>query len=138
MSALHGRVALVTGAGRGTGRCHCERLADQGADIIALDVSAADADLEQTAAVRQRGRRVATGLADVGDFTALAAAMDAGVAELGRLDIVIANAGIHTDSAPTWGITAESRQRTLDVNLTGAWHNAMPPCGTLATMADRS
>lgn len=123
MSALHGRVALVTGAGRGTGRCHCERLADEGADVIALDVPAARADLEQTAAaVIQRGGRVAMGLADVSDLRALTQAVDAGVAELGRLDIVVANAGIHLAGAPTWEISAESWQRTLDVNLTGVWH----------------
>lgn len=122
-------MALVTGAGRGTGRCHCERLADEGADIIALDVPAAGADLEQTAAaVVQRGGRVATGLADVSDFTALTAAVDVGVAAMGCLDVVVANAGIHMVGAPTWEISVESWQHTLDVNLTGVW----------ATTADRS
>jgi SDR family mycofactocin-dependent oxidoreductase len=123
MTGLRGRVVLVTGAGRGTGRTHCERFADEGADVIALDMPAAAADLEQTAAaVAQRGRRAVTGLADVTDLTALTTVVGAGVAELGRLDVVVANAGIHTAAAPTWEITAQSWQQTLDVNLTGVWH----------------
>jgi SDR family mycofactocin-dependent oxidoreductase len=133
MSGLSGRVALITGAGRGTGRTHAERFADEGADVIALDVPEAATDLEQTAAaVTQRGRRALTGLADVSDFAALKAAVDAGVAELGRLDVVVANAGIHTAHAPTWEITAQSWQQTLDVNVTGVWHTvkaAVPHLG---------
>ncbi|MFP1153650.1 mycofactocin-coupled SDR family oxidoreductase [Mycobacterium sherrisii] len=123
MTGLSDRVALVTGAGRGTGRAHCERFADEGADVIALDMPATAADLEQTAAaVAQRRRRAVTGLADVGDLSALTRAVDAAVAELGRLDIVVANAGIHTAQAPTWEITARDWQQTLDVNVTGVWH----------------
>jgi SDR family mycofactocin-dependent oxidoreductase len=132
MSQLRGRVALVTGAGRGTGRCHCERLADEGADVIALDAPGASADLEQTAAaVIQRGSRVATRLADVSDLRALTDAVDACVAELGRLDVVVANAGIHSAGAPTWEITAESWQHTLDVNVTGVWHTIKAAVGHL-------
>lgn len=133
MSGLSGRVALITGAGRGTGRSHAERFAEEGADVIAVDVPAAAADLEQTAAaVAQRGRHASTGLADVSEFAALKAAVDAGVAELGRLDVVVANAGIHTAQAPTWEITAQSWQQTLDVNVTGVWHTvkaAVPHLG---------
>jgi SDR family mycofactocin-dependent oxidoreductase len=123
MSGLRGRVALVTGAARGSGRCHCERFAEEGADVIALDVPEAAGDLEQTAAtVARHGVRAATGLADVGDFSAMTAAVDAAVAELGRIDVVVANAGIHPPGAPTWEITPESWQHVLDVNLTGVWH----------------
>ncbi|OCB30652.1 hypothetical protein A5675_18125 [Mycobacterium malmoense] len=123
MSSLSGRVALVTGAGRGTGRALCERFADEDADVIAVDVPAAAEDLEQTAAaVAQRRRRAVTGLADVSDLGALTGAVDAAVADLGRLDIVVANAGIHTTSAPTWEITTHDWQQTLDVNVTGVWH----------------
>lgn len=133
MSGLWGCVALVTGAGRGTGRAHCERLADEGADVIALDVPAAAADLEQTAAaVAQRGRHCAMGLADVSDLDALTGAVDAAVADLGRLDIIVANAGIHTASAPTWEIATHDWQQTLDVNVTGVWHTiraAVPHLG---------
>lgn len=123
MSGLRGRVALVTGAARGSGRCHCERFAEEGADVIALDMPESAADLEQTAtAVARHGVRVATGLADVGDFSAMTAAVDAAVAELGRIDVVVANAGIHPAGAPTWEIAAESWQQVLDINLTGVWH----------------
>ncbi len=123
MSGLRGHVVLVTGAARGSGRCHCERFAEKGADVIALDAPEAAGDLEQTAAaVARRGVRAATGVADVGDLHAVTAAVDAAVVELGRIDVVVANAGIHPESAPTWEITAESWQRVLDVNLTGVWH----------------
>lgn len=123
MSGLRGRVALVTGAARGSGRCHCERFADEGADVIALDTPSAAADLEQTAdSVKQRGARVVTGLADVADHDAMTGAVAAAVAEMGRLDVVVANAGIHPPGASAWEITPQSWQHTLDVNLTGAWH----------------
>lgn len=130
MSRLIGKVAVVTGAAQGTGRAHCERMAHEGADIIALD--AVD-DLADTAdAVQAHGRRCVTARADVRDVDALAAAVAAGVSELGRLDIVVANAGIHASSAPTWEITEEAWQTILDVNLTGAWHTvkaAIPHMG---------
>lgn len=133
MSGLRGRVVLVTGAARGSGRCHCERFAEEGADVIALDAAEAAGDLEQTAAaVAARGVRTVTGLANVGDFGAVAAAVDAAVAELGRIDVVVANAGIHPAGAPAWEISPESWQQVLDVNLTGVWHTvkaAVPHIG---------
>jgi SDR family mycofactocin-dependent oxidoreductase len=123
MSGLLDKVVLVTGAGRGTGRSHCERFADEGADVIAIDIASAATDLGVTAAeVEKRGRRCVTGLADVCDFEVLRAAVGVGVADLGRLDVVIANAGIHTAGAPTWELTEDTWRRTLDVNLTGVWH----------------
>jgi len=123
MSGLLDKVVFVTGAGRGTGRSHCERFADEGADVIAIDIASAATDLGVTAAeVEKRGRRCVTGLADVCDFEALTAVVDAGVADLGRLDVVVANAGIHPPGAPTWEITEEAWANTLNVNLTGVWH----------------
>jgi SDR family mycofactocin-dependent oxidoreductase len=123
MSGLLDKVVLVTGAGRGTGRAHCERFADEGADVIAIDIASAATDLGVTAAeVEKRGRRCVTDSADVCDFEALTAAVAAGLAGLGRLDVVVANAGIHAPGAPTWEITEDVWQRTLDVNLTGVWH----------------
>jgi len=123
MSGLLDKVVMVTGAGRGTGRSHCERFADEGADVIAIDIPSAATDLGVTAAeVEKRGRQCVTGLADVCDFEALTAAVDAGVADLGRLDVVVANAGIHPPGAPTWELTEDDWLRTLDVNLTGVWH----------------
>lgn len=104
------RVAVVTGAGRGSGRSHCARMAEEGADIIALDTPAAAEDLRVTAAeVQRHGRRCVTGLADVRDFDALVTTIDAGVAELGRLDVVVANAGIHLPGAPAWELRPPRR-----------------------------
>jgi SDR family mycofactocin-dependent oxidoreductase len=123
MSGLVDKVVVVTGAGRGTGRSHCERFADEGADVIAVDNASAAVDLGVTATeVEKRGRRCVTGVADVRDFEALRVSLEAGVADLGRLDIVVANAGIHPPGAPTWEITEDSWKHTLDVNLTGVWH----------------
>ncbi len=123
MTGLRGKVVVVTGAARGTGRVHCQRFADEGADVIALDVAAVADDLRDTGReVEQRGRRCATGMADVSDLQALTAAVDAGFAALGRLDVVIANAGIHLPGAPSWELDPVDWQRTLDINLTGVWH----------------
>jgi SDR family mycofactocin-dependent oxidoreductase len=123
MSGLLNKVALVTGAARGTGRAHCERFADEGADIIALDVESAAADLADLAdAVKLRGQRCYTGVADVSSFDEVQAVVDEGVWEFGRLDVVVANAGIHSASAPSWEVTTEDWQRVIGVNLTGVWH----------------
>jgi NAD(P)-dependent dehydrogenase (short-subunit alcohol dehydrogenase family) len=109
------------------------RLAEEGADVIALDVAGTAEDLDGTAAqVECHGQRCVTALADVRDFDGVAAALDAGVAELGRLDVVVANAGIHATGAPAWELTEESWRQTLDINLTGAWHTvkaAVPHIG---------
>jgi SDR family mycofactocin-dependent oxidoreductase len=133
MTGLLDKVVVVTGAARGTGRVHCERFADEGADVIALDAPAVAGDLRDTAGgVENRGRRCALGLADVSDLEAVTAGVDAGVAELGRLDVVVANAGIHMPGAPSWELDPRDWQRTLDVNLTGVWHTvkaAVPHIG---------
>jgi SDR family mycofactocin-dependent oxidoreductase len=124
------RVAVVTGAGRGSGRSHCVRMAEEGADIIALDTASAADDLTDTAAeVTARGRRCVTGAADVREIDALVSAIDAGVAELGRLDVVVANAGVHTAGAPASDLTEEAWRHTLDVNLTGVWHTVKASVG---------
>ena len=84
------------------GRAHCERFADEGADVIAVDVPSAADELRDTAnEVEKRGRRCVAGLADVADPDGLSAAVDAGVADLGRLDVIVANAGIYPAGAPT-------------------------------------
>jgi SDR family mycofactocin-dependent oxidoreductase len=130
MSGLLDKVVAVTGAARGMGRTHCERFADEGADVIALDTAATADELRDTATeVEKRGRRCVVGLSDVTDFEGLSAAVDAGVAQLGRLDVVVANAGIHTAGAPTWELTEKAWQRTLDVNLTGVWHTVKAAVG---------
>jgi len=138
MGALDGKVALITGAARGQGRSHALRLARDGADIIAVDVCAPLAttgyplatpeDLAQTVAqVEALDRRIVATVADVRDAVALAAAVAAGVEQLGGLDIVLANAGIGVASpdAPR----ADAFREQLDVNLVGVWntvHAAVP------------
>ncbi|MET4433229.1 mycofactocin-coupled SDR family oxidoreductase [Mycolicibacterium sp. 624] len=123
MSGLTDKVVVVTGAAQGTGRAHCERFAQEGADVIALDTDTATADLSATAALVERhGRRCITATADIREGDAMTAAIDQGVEELGRLDVIVANAGIHATGAPTWEITEEAWHDTLDVNLTGTWH----------------
>jgi len=132
MSGLSDKVVVITGAAQGTGRAHCERFADEGADVIALDIHAAADELRDTAAqVEKRGGRCVTGLADVRSLEAMTAAVAAGVAELGRLDVVVANAGIHSAGAPTWELTEAAWRHTLDVNLTGVWHTVKAALGHL-------
>src|SRR3954470_17094323 len=98
MGRVEGKVAFITGAARGQGRSHAIRLAQEGADIIAVDLcesvasapyaGATDADLAETGReVEKLDRRIVAITADVRDFTALSAALDHGVAQLGRLDI---------------------------------------------------
>lgn len=105
MGQLDGKVAFITGAGRGQGRSHAVLLAEHGADVIAVDIGtdiatvpypmATAADLAETARlVEAADRRCVTALADVRDITALQKALDHGIAELGGVDIVLANAGV--------------------------------------------
>ncbi|AGT91154.1 MULTISPECIES: mycofactocin-coupled SDR family oxidoreductase [Rhodococcus] len=123
MSRLEGLRVLVTGAAGGMGRSHCERLADEGASVIALDVVQAKSELEETAqAVRERGGVAVTGVADIRDFEDLAAVVADCVAELGGLDVVVANAGVYDTPGPSWTVDPAVWSRSLDVNLTGAWH----------------
>jgi (+)-trans-carveol dehydrogenase len=128
---VEGKVAFVTGAARGQGRSHAVRLAEEGADIIAVDLCrqldtvpypmATPDDLAQTVKeVEALDRRIVATQADVREFGALKGALDAGVAELGRLDIVCANAGIF--SFDTEELTEEVWRDMIDVNLTGVWH----------------
>lgn len=132
MGNLDGKVAFITGAARGQGRSHALRLARDGADIIAIDVVknlptvpydlATESDLEETARqVEALGRRIVTRVADVRDPDALTAALDESVAELGRLDMVLANAGIFT-LGPADSMTPEIWTETIDVCLTGVWY----------------
>ena len=133
MGVLDGKVALVTGAARGQGRSHARRLAEEGADIIAIDACAtpgwlsyplaSEADLAQTVKeVEAAGRRVVARRADVRDLGAVRAALDEGVAELGgRLDIVCANAGIISQPVATWEIDLDQWRELIDVTLTGVF-----------------
>ena len=133
MTSLAGRVALVTGAARGQGRSHAVHLAEAGADIVAVDICAqidtvtypmaTPDDLASTARlVESRDRRIHTAIADVRDAAALRAAIDAGVAELGRLDVVVANAGISGYGGVERGLSDAAWRNVVDTNLTGAWN----------------
>jgi SDR family mycofactocin-dependent oxidoreductase len=131
---VEGKVAFITGAARGQGRSHAIRLAQEGADIIAVDLAgqidsvpyamATPDDLAETVKeVEALDRRIVATQADVRDFGALKAALDAGVAELGRLDIVSANAGIFSFGTLE-ELDEQHWQDMIDVNLTGVWHAA--------------
>jgi (+)-trans-carveol dehydrogenase len=131
---LDGKVAFITGAARGQGRSHAVWLADEGADIIAIDVcadidtvpfaGATDADLAETVeAVEALGRRIIATKADVRDYDAVRSAVDTGVTEFGRLDIVSANAGI-VSFGMAHDLTEQSWQDVVGINLTGVWHTA--------------
>ena len=136
MSArVAGKVAFVTGAARGQGRSHALRLAEEGADIIAIDICeqiesvpygmSTRADLDQTVKeVEALDRRIVAVQADVRDFAAVKAAVDQGVAELGRLDIVCGNAGIFSFAAGGAELSETMWSDMIDVNLTGVWHTA--------------
>lgn len=132
---LEGRVAFVTGAARGQGRSHALRLAEEGADIIAIDICApiasipyamgsADDLAETERLVNELDRRIVTRVADVRDFDAVQAAVDAGIAELGPVDIICTNAGIgaQVTGSQSWRISGERWNDTIGVNLTGSWH----------------
>jgi SDR family mycofactocin-dependent oxidoreductase len=129
-----GKVAFVTGAARGQGRSHALRLAQEGADIIAVDIEgqidsvpydmATQADMAQTVKeIEALDRRIVATKADVRDFAVVKAAVDDGVAQLGRLDIVSANAGIFSFGELA-DLAEQSWQDMIDVNLTGVWHAA--------------
>jgi SDR family mycofactocin-dependent oxidoreductase len=131
MGRLDDKVAFITGAARGQGRSHAVRLAEEGADIIAVDVckqvetvpyaTASPGDLAETVRqVEALDRRIIAAEVDIRDLGALKSAVDDGVAQLGRLDIVLANAGISTP-APTLEMDEETWQTMIDVNLTGQW-----------------
>jgi len=127
VGSLDGKVAFITGAARGQGRAHAVKLASEGADIIAVDLCeqiasvpypmATPDDLAATVKlVEDTGARIVARTADVRDRSSLKTALAEGITDLGRVDIVIANAGI----APMTG--ADAWQDVIDVNLTGAYH----------------
>jgi SDR family mycofactocin-dependent oxidoreductase len=133
---MEGKVAFITGAARGQGRSHALRLAEEGADIVAVDICAdidtvtpfyplaTEEELAETVrAVEALDRRIVARRADVRDLDGLQAAFDEGLSELGRIDAVVANAGIATYGR-AWELTAQQWRDMIDVNLTGVFHTA--------------
>lgn len=130
---VEGKVAFITGAAHGQGRSHAVRLAQEGADIIAIDACkpvvkdspippATPEELAETAdMVKALNRRIFTAEVDVRDYDALKAAVDAGVEELGGLDIIVANAGIGNGGDTLDQCSEHDWQEMIDVNLSGVW-----------------
>ena len=130
---LEGKVAFITGAARGQGRAHAVRMAQEGADIIAVDIckkidtvelipASTPEDLAETAdLVKAHDRRIVTAEVDVRDYDALKAALDSGVEQLGHLDVIVANAGIG-NGGQTLDKTSEADWTAMiDINLGGVW-----------------
>ncbi|MGV0718138.1 mycofactocin-coupled SDR family oxidoreductase [Mycolicibacterium sp. XJ662] len=133
---LTGKVAFITGAARGQGRAHAVRMANEGADIIAVDIAgklpscvpydhATPEDLaETTRLVEATGRRILASQVDIRDTEGLNRAVADGVAALGRLDIIVANAGISPPQV--WNeITVDDFRDVMDINVTGTWNTVM-------------
>jgi (+)-trans-carveol dehydrogenase len=135
MARLDGKVAFVTGAGHGQGRSHAVRLAEDGADIVAVDIcrqidgvpyplATADELAETVALVEQTDRRAVAVQADIRSSADLDRAVRTAVAELSRIDILVANAGIWSLSHESWTLDDDTWQTMIDVNLTGQWKTA--------------
>jgi SDR family mycofactocin-dependent oxidoreductase len=129
---FRGKVAFITGAARGQGRAHAVRLAEEGADVVLSDICAplptngvipaTPEDLDETVRlVEKTGRRAITRHADVRDLAALESLAADAVSELGRIDIVVANAGI-ISWGNAWELSSQSWNELIDVNLTGVFH----------------
>jgi SDR family mycofactocin-dependent oxidoreductase len=141
MNRYEGKTVLITGAARGQGRSHALAFAREGADLALCDIDGgidsiaytpgSPAQLEETAElVRAEGRRVITAAVDVRDFDAVKAFTDRTVAEFGKLDVAIANAGIASFADSAAELTEEQFDDMLDINLKGVWHTfkaAIPP-----------
>ena len=138
MARLDGKVALITGAARGQGRAHALRLAEEGADVVAVDIledAAGDIgylpyeisrkeDLDETVArVESLGRRGIAVQADVRSQDGLDKAVERGISELGKIDVLVANAGI-VSMESFWEMTEEMWKDMIDINLSGMWRSA--------------
>lgn len=133
MGRVQDKVAFITGVARGQGRSHAVRLAEEGADIVGVDLLApesfapypmpTDDDLQETVTlVEKTGRRLLGIKADVRDRAAIQGAVEQGIQEFGRLDIVAANAGFSPAGGPLWEIPAGEWDSVIGTNLTGVYH----------------
>lgn len=135
MGQFEGKVAFITGAGRGQGRSHAARLAAEGADLVLVDLGGAGRveqpayetatadDLAETKRLcEQSGRRALTFEVDVRDHAGLERAANEAAEELGGIDFVVANAGITDGFFPTWEIPIENWNTMIDINLTGVFY----------------
>lgn len=143
MGRVDGKVAFITGAARGMGRAHAVRLASEGADVVALDIGRQldvpydmpqNDDLDETVRlVEQAGRQGLAVRADIRDRAALDAAVAAALERFGRIDVVVANAGIWSLSGETWTIPEERFLEMIEINLTSQWRTV---CATLPSMIE--
>jgi len=138
---LDGRVAFITGVARNQGRSHALTLAEEGADIIGLDIcreipsschsGATMKDLDETVRqVEALGRRIVVSVADVRDYGQVETAFSKGLDAFGRCDIVLANAGIFA-AGKFWEIELDAWREMIDINLTGVWHTVRAAAPTL-------
>jgi SDR family mycofactocin-dependent oxidoreductase len=133
MGRLTNKVALISGVARGQGRSHAQRLAAEGVSIIGFDglctydtvpyKQATQEDLDETVRlIEAAGGRIYAGRADVRDRAEIERIISAGVAEIGPIDIVVANAGIGITSRPFWEVSQAEWDDVIGVCLTGVWH----------------
>jgi SDR family mycofactocin-dependent oxidoreductase len=133
MGKLDGKVVFITGAARGQGRSHAVLLAEEGADIIGIDICeqvptvgypmATQDDLDETVClVEKTGRRMYAAKADVRDQAELKAAFEAGFAEFGRIDVVLANAGVMDFQIKPYPNSEQAWKDSIDIMLTGVWN----------------
>lgn len=134
MTAHERKVLFITGAARGTGRATAVRAARDGYDVIAFDICgpvetahgyppATPEDFAETVSgVKEAGQDILPVVADVRDPRSVQQAVDDGLERFGRLDLVVAAAGILNGSRRTWEFSQDQWQTMLDVNLTGVWH----------------
>ena len=135
MGLFNGKVAFITGAGRGQGRSHAIRIASEGADLGLVDLgsagkvehppyrTASSADLAETKRLcEEQGARVCAFEVDVRDYEGMKAAADKTAEELGGIDYVVANAGISDGFYPTWELPIENWKTMIDINLNGIFY----------------
>lgn len=133
MGRLSDRVALITGAARGQGRSHALCFAEEGADLVLLDIGhdlpgggyelGSTDQLETTARrCRELGRRAVTVLCDVRDYEGVEGAVSAGVEELGKIDVLINNAGVTSPTGASHELPIDGWRLVMGINLDGAWH----------------